>query len=123
MEKTLSEFCFMDIENDKNIEENNKLQQAFEDFYHESITLAKKNKEMKNMIEAMAQENKELKEKVANLKKDLSQSISINKELKLELKENVKEMIKLLGGTQKLSNILLNQKSFLCKLGLGGEHH
>lgn len=30
-------------------------------------------------------------------------------------------MLKLFGGSQQVSNILLNQKSPLCKLGLGGE--
>lgn len=41
----------------------------------------------------------------------------------MELKEKDKEMLKLLGGSQKLTNMLLNQKSSLFKLGLGGEHH
>lgn len=32
-------------------------------------------------------------------------------------------MLKLFGGSQKLSNMLLHQKGPLCSLGLGGEHH
>lgn len=51
------------------------------------------------------------------------QSISINDDLKMELKEKDKEMLKLLVGSQKLSYMLLNQKSSLFKLRLGGEHH
>lgn len=38
-------------------------------------------------------------------------------------KEKYRELLKLLGGFQKLSNILFNQMCPLCKHGLGGEHH
>lgn len=55
----------MTIKTGEGDEENDKLQQTFEDIYHNSIILSKKKKELKGMMEAMAKENNELKEKVA----------------------------------------------------------
>lgn len=49
--------------------------------------LAKKNKELKNMMEDMTKESQELKGKVASMDKDLDQSIFINNNLKMELKD------------------------------------
>lgn len=69
-------------------------------------------------MEDMAKENK-LKGKVASIKKDLDRSISID--LKMELKD--KELLNLLRGFQKLSNMLFNQKSPLFNIWLSGEHH
>lgn len=89
--EALIEFCFM-IEEEKD-EDRDELQQAFEDDKY-SIMIVKKNKELKNMMESMANENKELKEKVASMEKDLEQSTSMNK----DLKEKNKEMLKLLCG-------------------------
>lgn len=43
-------------------EDRDELQQAFEDDKY-SIMIVKKNKELKNMMESMANENKELKER------------------------------------------------------------
>lgn len=86
-EDSLSEFCFMAMENGEEVEENDELQQAFEDLRHESITLANKNKEMKIMMEKMAKETNEQKKKVASMEKNLDQSIFINKELNFQLKE------------------------------------
>lgn len=40
--------------------DKDELQQAFEDFYRDSIILARKDKELKSMMEGMAKENKEL---------------------------------------------------------------
>lgn len=89
IKEALIEFCFM-IEEEKD-EDRDELQQAFEDDKY-SIMIVKKNKELKNMMESMANENKELKEKVASMEKDLEQSTSMNK----DLKEKNKEMLKLL---------------------------
>lgn len=70
-EDSLSEFCFMAMENGEEVQENDELQQAFEDLHHESITVAKKNKEMKIMLETMAKETNEQKEKVAGMEENL----------------------------------------------------
>lgn len=72
-------------------------------------------------MEDMAKENKKLKGKVASIEKDLDRSISID--LKMELKDKDKELLNLLRGFQKLSNMLFNQKSPLFNIWLSGEHH
>lgn len=100
----------MTIKNDEGDKENGKLQQTLEEIYHDSIILSKKEKELKNMMEVMAKESKELKKKAACMMKDLDQSIFINKELTLEVEQKDKEMLNLLGESQKLSNMLLDQK-------------
>lgn len=120
IEEAFSKFCFMAAEDIKD-EDKDNLQQAFED-YKDSFMLAKKDKELKGIMEAVAKDNKELKDKVASLEENLEQLTSIIKDIKEELKDKNKEMLKLLDGSQKLSNIL-HQRSPLCKLGLGDDHH
>lgn len=55
--RTFGEFCFRAIE-DVEDEDKDKLQQAFEDLYKDLFMLAKKSKELKDIIEAMTKENK-----------------------------------------------------------------
>lgn len=55
IEEALSDFYFMAMEEEEE-EDNNDLQQAFEDLYKDSIMLAKKNKELKDMMETMVKE-------------------------------------------------------------------
>lgn len=62
----------------------------------------------------MAKENKELRDKMAKMEKDFEQTISINKNLEEKLKNKNKEMLKLLGGFEKLLSMLLHQNSPLC---------
>lgn len=92
-------------------EDRDELQQDFEDLYKDSITLAKKNKELKDVMEAMAKENQTLMNKMANMEKDIEQPTSINKDLEEELNEKNMELLKLLCGSQKLSTMLLYQNN------------
>lgn len=98
IEEALSDFYLMAIEEDED-EDNNDLPQAFEDLYKDSIILAKKNKELKDMMENMAKEIKKLKDKVASMEKNLEQTTSIIKYLLEELKDKNKEMHKLFSGS------------------------
>lgn len=77
IEGVLSEFCFVEIE-DVEDEDKYELQQAFEGLYKDSIMLAKKNKELKDMIKTMTKVNKKLKDKVTIIK-DLEQIASITR--------------------------------------------
>lgn len=98
IEEALSDFCFMAMEEEED-EDNNDLQQAFEDLNKDSIMLAKKNKELKDMMETMVKEIKKMKDKVASMEKKLEQTTSINKYLLEELKDKNKEMHKLFSGS------------------------
>lgn len=122
IEEALSEFCIVVTEEVLD-EDKDELQQAFEDLSRDSTMLAKKNKELNNMMETMAKENKELKDIVASMEMNREESISINNDFKAELKGKDKELLKLLGGSRKLSNMLLHPKCPICMLGLGGYYH
>lgn len=67
--------------------------------------------------------NKVFIDKVDSIETDLKETNSINKDLKDELKTNNKEMLMLVGGSQNLSNMLVHQRSPICKFGLGGDHY
>lgn len=71
IEEELSEFCFMALEEEED-EGKVDLQQTFENLYKDSIMLARKNKELKEMMETMAKENMELRDKVAIIENDLA---------------------------------------------------
>lgn len=55
--RAFGEFCFRAIE-DVEDEDTDELQHDFEDPYKDSFKLAKKNKGLKDMIEALTKENK-----------------------------------------------------------------
>lgn len=105
IEEELSEFCFMAIE-DAEDEDKDELQRAFKDYYRDSIMLAKKKKELKDMMEVMANENKELKDKVASIR-DLGQTTSINEQgSQGRTQRQEKRDAQTTHGFQKLSNML-----------------
>lgn len=92
----------------KDIEDEDKddLQQTFEDFYKKSFMMAKKNKGLKGIMEAMTKENKELKGKVASLEEDLEKLTSINKR-RVQQEEDLEK----LTSIRRCSSYLVDPKS------------
>lgn len=89
---SLSEFCFMAIDEEEN-ENMDDLQQIFEDLDKDSVMLTKKNKELKEKMKIMANKNKKLTDKVVSMEKKLEKTTSIDKYLE-DLEENNKELLK-----------------------------
>lgn len=103
--------------------QDDDLQKVFEKLYMGSILIAKKNKELKIKLEVITNENEQLQEANTNLEHKLAQSRDQCKELQQLFKAREENVGKLIDGSQKLSNMLLSQKSRSCKLGLGGYNH
>lgn len=83
----------MEIE-DVEDEDKHELQQAFEILYKDSIMLAKKNKDLKDMIEAMTKVNKKLKDKVTGIK-DLEQIASITRSSRIRTRRCLNYLVDL----------------------------
>lgn len=115
----LSKFCFVAIEEKK--EED--FERAFEEFYVETIHLAKKNKELKKQIEVITKDKDALQEKFKCKELEVKHSKAREEELQSQLASNEKDINKIFRWSHKLTNMLLHQKSPLCKLELGGHNY
>lgn len=81
--------------------------------------MTKKNKELKEQIEAINKQDNVLNEELSNNNKEIAQSKVKSQELQQLLEERENHINKMLGGSYKLSNMLLFQRSLSCKMGQG----
>lgn len=84
-------------------EEEVNLQAMFEELYDNSIKIAKNNKQLRKLVETLSTKNEELKNKMERPEEEYQDVTSINAELAQQVVEKDDELLKLLGGSQKLS--------------------
>lgn len=79
-------------------EEEDNLQAMFEEWYDDSIKIAKKTSNGENWLKLWVRKNEELKNKMEMLEQEYKDVTSINEELVQEVVEKDDELLKLVGG-------------------------
>lgn len=81
--------------------EDDELQTMLKELYHESIKIAKNNKELKELAKILCSQSEELENKVVRLEQECKDLTLINNKLELVVKED-NRLHKIFGGQKKL---------------------